>query len=675
MARRRSKGNESRPPQQAANDFPWGRLAGVLIVILLLLPFGFVGNQYPPAVFVYWAVGTLILALAVAIPDGWVAPLARLRQRTFGLLPDGGWGAIAAILAFGLSLAIAVFVFKKSANTPDEIAQYWHSRVLASGRMSLPVDPNREFFGLETVVDVGRWYSQFPIGGPLSLVPGAVVGAPWLVNPVLAGVATLILYFFGRSVYNTEDARRASLIFATLAMTVFMAGTWMNHVPTMALAVAAVWGLSFWDRSNASGSRAKAAVGIGLSLGLMATIRPLDAIAVAVPIGVFQVISARGDPRRFDSLVIQVAAGLLGVAPLLIANAATTGSPLVFGYDVLWGPGHRVGFHTDPYGRAHTLAGAVELLLSYLGELNLYLGAWPVPILLVVAASLWFARRLSKWDALAVGLFASQVTAYALYWGEGSFLGPRFLYTAVPWLAILLARLPTHVAATFGSEAGSRAARGLVIAVLAAWLVPGVEFNALGLARQAAHARTNLRVDYSAVVRNAGVHNAVIVLHEPFTTRLARRLWGVGALRSDAAQLVATRDACVLHDSLTVVEREGRRGAAAARAIISIPPFDASRGREVTADPRALVLSREFISSSCAEELAADRQLGFAPFGPALPLEPLTADGRVDGDVIYVADLGVHNAALQLRFAGRRWYRLVLQPDGGDRLIGRLIDY
>src|SRR5262245_54392979 len=112
------------------------------------------------------------------------------------------FAVIVVAAAIALSVFFARFAFDKSASTPDEIAQLWQAKILMHGRLSLPVDPNREFFGLETVVDVGRWYSQFPIGGPLAMVPGALVGAPWLVNPVLLGLSTLLLYSFARRAYG-----------------------------------------------------------------------------------------------------------------------------------------------------------------------------------------------------------------------------------------------------------------------------------------------------------------------------------------------------------------------------------------------------------------------------------------------------------------------------------------
>ena len=57
--------------------------------------------------------------------------------------------------------------------------------MLLRGHLSLPADPNPEFFAIGNVVDQGRWYSQFPIGGPMVLALAMLFRATWLHNEVL----------------------------------------------------------------------------------------------------------------------------------------------------------------------------------------------------------------------------------------------------------------------------------------------------------------------------------------------------------------------------------------------------------------------------------------------------------------------------------------------------------
>lgn len=643
------------------------RISAALLILACAAPVVLVGNQYPEEVLSYWLFGGIVVAAAFAAaaasskdPD-----LSAWASRRLTTVPPVVFALGVGVVATGLSLFFARFAFGKAASTPDEIAQLWQAKVLLRGHLSLPVDPNREFFGLETIVDVGRWYSQFPIGGPLAMVPGALVGAPWLVNPVLLGVAAVLLYSFARRAYGETQGRAIAGVFVTAPMVLILAGTWMNHVPVLCLTTLAMLLLVAWDGATSRARSAGIAAAIGVVLGLIATIRPLDAVAVALAVGVFQISVALGRVVKWRDVPFQIAGGIAGALPLLLANRATTGSAFRFGYDVLWGEGHRVGFHTDPYGNTHTLAHGLDLASTYVSELNMFLLAWPVPAVLIMVITLVAVRRVSRWDGLVLALLGAQLAAYAAYWGEGEFLGPRFLYTALPALVILVARAPFAIAERFGR----RVVRGTVAAILAclaiAWLVPSLPYSVLGLAAQARDARQTLKADIAGAVRAANAHNAVVFLREPFTMRLTRRLWGIGMPRSDAARIIARSDACSVLSALRNVENDSAgsrdRLAFVRTAVVTLPaPAELSPPDGV---PRVRVASRQSITPECQAELDADRRLGGAPFGPALPLEQFGRDGRIGGDVIYVADLGDRNEVLRARFGDRRWYRLALHPE------------
>ena len=328
----------------------FGIIAGCALAAAIVAPFFVWGNPYPPQILRYWVGGTVIASLVALVCSKWydrtVRPVGdailRLSPTAFSLLVTAVTTAMSAIMA--------IYVFHRFATTSDEIAQLWHARILLTGRLSLPVDPNPEFFSLDTVVDSGRWYSQFPIGGPLVLAVGALVGAPWIINPLLAGGATVAIYRFARRAYGETDARWASGLFSVSPMVLLMAGTWMNHVPVLLLATIMLGALAAWDTAESTRATFIAAVIVGVAIGGMAMIRPLDAVVAAVAVGTFQLWSLRSDRQRAVSLLAQAATGICCICFLLFANWKTTGAPMRFGYDVAWGPGHRVGFHPDPMG-------------------------------------------------------------------------------------------------------------------------------------------------------------------------------------------------------------------------------------------------------------------------------------------------------------------------------------
>ncbi|HEY5219705.1 MAG TPA: hypothetical protein VIJ16_07840 [Gemmatimonadaceae bacterium] len=619
----------------------------------------------------YWAGAGLltigpVLALA-ALPLPWVqtlpSRLTRWLRRPSPLVFALTMGA--AFVA--LSVGVAWYAFHFAPTTADEIAQLWHARILLHGHIALPPDPNAEFFGVDNVIDRGAWYSQFPIGGPLVLALGYLIHAPWLLDPLLGGVTVAALYHFARRAYGETQGRAVAVLLTLTPVALLMSASYMNHVPVLCLTALSLAALTEWERAESPMRRLAIAGGIGLALGFTAAIRPLDGLVVSAVIGLFQLSVIRRAPHRWSELLMQGCCGAIGVAPLLYGNWATTGGIFHFGYEVMWGPAHRLGFHVDPQGVTHTPLRALVLATKYVSELNSYVVAWPIPALLVAIVGLVSMRRVTRWDRLLFGLFFAQLLAYALYWHDGEFLGPRFLYNALPTLVVVLARTPFLIADRWNGYGRHAAPLALLACLGVAWLVPMYPYGAMGLAEQVHDARATFKLDLAAATRAAGVHHAVVFVHEPFSGRLMHRLWGVGFSRSEAAQLFARGDACSVLEAVRGAETDSsatpnaRMAAAAARIATYAPGAEPIRAL----DPTIQISSALSLTPACKDELAADAKYGGMPFGVALLLEPIDAAGRVDGDVIYAADLGERNEALRARFGDRTWYRAYVDRTTG----------
>lgn len=636
--------------------------SALLLAVVCAMPFILWGNPYPGEATAYWWRGSLLAGVVAMLAFVGGDRLASASGALFARLNRVGttaWAAAVGLVAFALSAAIAIAVFERGVTTTDELAQLWHARILLSGRLSLPPDAHPEFFSLDTVVDAPQWFSQFPIGGPALQALGLLVKAPWLVNPVLMALTAIALYVFGRRAFGEGAGRLISATTALSPSLVIMSGTMMNHPPVLCLMAWALVALVYWDQSASSSARLRSAAALGLLLGLMATIRPLDAMVAALVIGTFQLARVFVDRSRMPQLIVQCLFGLLGFAPLLWANARTTGHPLRFAYELQWGRAHGLGFHVDPYGHVFTPREGIERAIAYVGELNMYVTAWPVPAVMLAIVALCLLRRPTRWDALLLALFFAQVLAYAAYWGEGELLGPRFLYTALPTLIVLIARLPLLMA-----ERTTGARRRGVMAFFAAavfitWLIPGMPLNAIALARVAASARQNLRVDVAHAVESAGVERALVFLREPFSARLTRRLWGVGASRPQTAQLLASHDACALLDTVRRLESQSVRDSMIAVPLLrASATFTNAAGALESTDGILQFNGQSSFTAACKNEVDSDSTGGFVAFGLGLPLEPISTLGTVDGDIVFAADLGERNSLLRERFGDRPWYQL-----------------
>ncbi len=608
-----------------------------------------------------------VLALA-AMPFAWLRALPGRAVRLLRRPPPLAFAILVGFLFAGLTVFVAYYAYHFAPITEDEIAQLWHARILLHGRLSLPADPNFEFFAVDNVIDRGAWYSQFPIGGPLVLALGYLMRAPWLLDPLLGAFTAVALYHFARRAFGETQGRAVAVLFTLAPVTLLMSASYMNHVPVLFLTVGSLALLTEWDRATTTVRRVLLAAAMGLAVGFMATIRPLDAVVVAVGLGVFQLTVLRREPPRWRDLLVEILFGVVGVAPLLYANWATTGGVFHFAYEVMWGPAHRLGFHADPQGHPYTPIAAAARAAKYVSELNTFVVEWPVPALLVAVAGLVSMRRATRWDALLLGLFGAQVLAYGLYWHDGEFLGPRFLYTIVPVVVILLARAPFLIADRWGGYWRHAAPLGVLACIAVAWLIPMGPYGALGDVRQVQRSRDSFKVDLAAATRAAGVHHALVLVHEPFSGRLMRRLWGVGFTRTAAAQVFAHGDACSVLSAVRLAEADttsplDERARFAAERIATYAPGAAPIH---ALDPAIHISSELSLTPECKTALASDARYGGLPFGVGLLLEPIGPAGRLNGDVIYAADLDDRNEALRSRFGDRTWYRAWAEraPDG-----------
>jgi hypothetical protein len=647
------------------DDVPEHAIAGALFITALgLVPLvnvltgGRALAWYPTEVPVWirngLIVGVCAFVLAAFMGTRLGNALRALRDGVMSF-PAPAFAALAAVIALGLAVSVALYCFRSLPRNSDEIAQLFHAKILLTGRLSLPQDPNPEFFAIDNMIDRGRWYSQFPIGGAAVLAVGLLLHAAWLVNPVLAALSVVNVYLFARSTYTERFARGATILYALSPLMLFMGGTFMNHVPVLFLVTLALAALPRWLRTPNERRAWPWAALIGIAVGGIAAIRPYDAAIVAVPIGTMQLLELLRRHERWRSLAAQFAAGLIPVTALLWANARTTGSAFRFGYELLYGDAHGVGFHVDPYGEVHSPLRGLQYASRYLLELNPTLSAWTIPSLLVVVCALLLMRRSgehSRWDALLLALAVGQVVAYAFYWHNGEFLGPRFLYSAIPAFILLAARAPMLAAERLTRRPFVRHAVLLVIPLLTlAALIPTESyFSAYLQAKSYRSQRRSYHPDPVQLVRQQAPAGSLVFVDEGLSGRAFRRLWALGVPRAATNRiLVGATDACSV--VAAIMQEEQQPG-----------PRETREARLAAA---AKLPRRAVVEPWCERELESNRDSGLE-FGRLLLANELLPDGSIGGRVIYAADLGARNEILRARFGNRQWFRLTARREKQD---------
>lgn len=523
--------------------------------------------------------------------------------------------------AGALYLIVARWVFSGRPLLIDELIQVLQAQWYASGRLGVPTPPAPAFFSVSHVIDQGPLtFSQYPAGGPAMLALGAWADAAWVVNPI-AGALTVFLFGDLLRALEPDASRRwhrgVTALFALTPFWVFMAGSHMNHVTTLLWTVAAMSGLA---RATGPHPRWGWGLAMGWCLGMATTIRPLDGAIFAVPAGVWLLWRARESASARLTLLASGVGIALPILAMLWVNARTTGHPLLFGYELLWGPAHGLGFHDSPWGVAHTPARGLELISLYLARLSVTLFETPVPALAPAVLGLWVGRAgraLDRYLLLTAGLV---LVGYACYWHDGNYLGPRFLVPLLPAVVLWSGRgLRQWATWTRGTRRGF----GRAVLVVASLLT--VVRLATERVPQYRNHMQSLRFDIARDAARAGVRHALVFVQESWGTQVIARLWERGVPRSTAERLYHQVDLCRLDQAVRWLEQEEVHGALAVRQLLPLTA-DSSRliKSPVSPDDSERFLPGTPYDAECVASINRDRT-GTALFTPFR----LVRDGNV----------------------------------------------
>jgi hypothetical protein len=463
----------------------------------------------------------LYLASRAASAMEGLAKRARGAAAVFWSLPLPLFLAGLFALELALAASVSILAFERIPHVHDSVAQLFHARILARGELIAPSPPLPQFFWHEHVILAGgRWYSQYPPGHIVLLTLGVLLGAPWLVNPLLGALTVVTLYFVGRELWDDTTGRLCAVLGVLSPFVLFMSSEFMNHASAL---LGSVLFMLFFARALRLAS-VRSGLGAGLALGFVAMTRPFSAAGVALPFAAFALSRLIRTPRTLAAPLLAMCAGASLMLGLLLAfNSSTNGSPLVFGYHVLYGRAHDPGFGHSGWGEPHTPALGWLNSAENLVGLNQYLFEWPFPSLLFVAA-LFALRAHDRWDTLLLASGASLAVFHFFYWYQDLCFGPRFLYEGcVTWLALtargLLATIAWAEATPAPRLRGQR--RMFLVALLAVGWGYAFAVAIPARAREYAHAYWGVDRAVLNAVERQGIREGLVFVDSEYRAVLA----------------------------------------------------------------------------------------------------------------------------------------------------------
>lgn len=350
---------------------------------------------------------------------------------------------VSAAVAIALSAWISRMGLSGVPQIQDEAAIVFQSKNLLRGQLYAQAPPEelRPFFDLEYIVmDGPRWYGKYFIGAPLLLMPGVWLGVPWLVNPLLSGLAVVAFYWLGRELFGEKTGRVAAVL---AALSPFRVGTFAFMMSHGGCLIAATVFALYLVRAARQPDRARYFVAAGAALGVMINFRPLTALALAVPLGAYAAWLCAWRQLRITSVaafLVPVCAGLL---VYFAYNQALTGDFRMTPFE-RWSPTDRLGFGPDrgmaywtSMDRGHDLTNAIKNLYMNLDGLGLNLLGWGRVTLVLMAAALFVPAGRGR-NAWMLAASAGPFVAYFFYHFSGVLISqPRYLSEGLIFMLLL----------------------------------------------------------------------------------------------------------------------------------------------------------------------------------------------------------------------------------------------
>ena len=397
-----------------------------------------------------------MLLVARSIPVSSLNKLRRLPEVLFGdernkTIEPGRPDRFAAVMCVFVVLiasTLCIFSYERHPHVPDEVAYLVQARMFATGSLTVPapsVPEGFEVFLLKVAGD--KWYATPPPGWPMMLALGALIGLPWLINPLLAGFNILLAYVFLREIYSKHTARIATFFLAVSPWYLFLGMSFMTHMFSLTCALIACIGVS-WARR--SGNAVWAGIG-GLAIGIISLVRPLEAAAMAGLLGLWS-IGLGGKRLAFTGIAALILGTALTGSLGLAYNAALTENPFEFPINTYsdehfgknsnaygFGPDRGMGWGLDPYPGHGPVDALVNSNLN-VSTINTELFGWAIGSLLLVAVGVFLVRPKQSDYLMFAVIGTTYILHFFYYFSGGPDFAARYWFLMVVPLVVFAAK-------------------------------------------------------------------------------------------------------------------------------------------------------------------------------------------------------------------------------------------
>ena len=325
------------------------------------------------------------------------------------------------------ALFIAFVLAQRSPMSGDDYSYLYQAQLFASGKMYAQnplydeANPLHDCVRTNCITDNhGRRFSKYPPGGTAFLALGAVLGVPWLINPILGALLAFLILRYVERQMGAKLVKVAGLLLALSLFFSYYAASLRPHIATTLFLFASFLAYDAAKRGNRSSRLLLFCA--GALLGYSSLIRYIDWVPLAAWIGVDLL-----RRKRFSELALfSVGFGFLASGNLLY-DALLSGAPLQTPTALNHSPGMHDRLMVSSIGILRTVSRLVNLVWVF-----------PPFLLLVV---FWRRYQASPQIKMYLALFLMNLGLYFFYPASGGGPGPRYLLAYFPFLLLAVVDL------------------------------------------------------------------------------------------------------------------------------------------------------------------------------------------------------------------------------------------
>jgi hypothetical protein len=213
--------------------------------------------------------------------------------------------------------------------TDDEGSYLFGAELLASGRLYAPSPKMPVFFDNAFLVNDGKIYSQYFLGWPAMLSIGVLLRVPWLINPLLSGLTTVIIATIAERRLGPAWGRVAGLLYVCSPFVAISAATQLSHIASGFWLMMLLYAV---DAVADHGAPPRLSALVALSAACAFFVRPATALGIGGPLMLAWLAAVLRGPRTGRHLLAFLLTAMGPALLFLAVNALQTGSPWRTGY-------------------------------------------------------------------------------------------------------------------------------------------------------------------------------------------------------------------------------------------------------------------------------------------------------------------------------------------------------